>query len=446
MIPIEKIEKKVLLEIVLEMNVRMNFPLSFIGITLQQQSEDSYTGSMKCTEPAKTLNVPVEVVVTDNVVKWSINKGNWNQFEWENESEIPRSLLEEAEALKAAGKFEEALKLLAVLEAQSRHLNNTELLKEALFGQGSILFDKLKKPEEALVKLREHKEVCEQAGDRKNLMTSLWGIGLCLAGTGTQFGAALDTYHELATLSREQNNKVMLRMALGNAAEIYFEHAENPKEALTCLAEHETLCRELKDFKSLNFSLRLQAKCYMKLNYMSEAYDKYEQRIDLLKEMDWKENIPFCLTEQGYILSSLMKKFNQAFLKYEEAERACRETDNQANLKVCLQSQSYLLTHELKKYDEALEKNREWEAICLEMNDASGLTTSLANQAFILLEKKGDYEEALAKALDVEALARKFGGTDKLRESLKMQITIHKAWGEKEKAKQKKSELKELSD
>jgi tetratricopeptide (TPR) repeat protein len=444
MIAVNDLETRILKEIINEFTVRQKVQITFMEVKLNELSGNKYNGTVKCSDPSRSWEINMEAEQNDATIRWNLSDTGWYWFDSDEENKPFRKLLEEAGALKAEGKFREALERYIRLEQSGNELKNADLLLQGILDQGLVLLDDMGQNEEAAGKFREYVDLSKQLNNITHLATGLLGLAISLANMGTRFGDSLDAWEELEKLVQKEENKNILLKALKNQAQIYFSHALNYEKALEKLAIHEKISREINDKDHLEFSLELQAKCHLKLGNYNTAYTKYDELISFCKEHGKISKYIYCLVEQGYILAVHREDYKGALLKYEDAETMCLAINDKQNLKTSLQSQSYLLRHKLGGYQEALKKYVEFEVLCREFGDKPQLAISLQNQAWILLEKSGDYETAYKKSQELEKLSRETGDQENLKMSLQYQYTILKAWGDKQAAKEVKKELKSL--
>jgi len=352
------------------------------------------------------------------------------------------ALLEEAIQLREAENYSESIAKLEALELFSKEQEHLGLQIKAAQELTMIFIDFQEDIDKAIEYSAQYEILSLESGDKPNIMIAKYFYGMSLEKPGTRYGDALDKYEEAITLAKELGNKKIEIKVRGKSGDIYFIHAENYDKALADYLPFIELSRDLEDNNRLDAGLRMAELCYEKLGRNLEALASLDERLVLNEKLGNKDTISFCLVRKGYLLTKIFDKHNESLLCYEKAELVSREQNDVDNLKASLSSQAFLLYYKFDRFDEALIKYNEVEAICIQLGDEKSLLTALYNQARIYIEKKGDYENAYKKSVDLEALALKQGHKEFYVNSLENQITIHKSWGEKDKARQKKKELK----
>jgi hypothetical protein len=75
------LEKRLLLEVIEELNRKQHIPLSFLEVSLRKESSDIYKGKLKCSEPQRVFSIDIEARLKNKIVTWKTKYSEPFSFE-----------------------------------------------------------------------------------------------------------------------------------------------------------------------------------------------------------------------------------------------------------------------------------------------------------------------------------------------------------------------------
>ncbi len=437
---IEKLQDRLLWEIVNEYNIRQVASLTFIKLSLKESTDNTYDGIVQCSESSKSWDIPLKVSLDGNTINWQLNELEWFKFKVVEESQDMDSLLAEAKVLEDKGDFNGARDKFQVIEMFARKYGQKKIVIYSLISQAWISLHKLNDLNAATEKYQEADKICKAVLDKKNIKLILHDQAYLSLKKGEQ-ETALWKYGEYKRQSK--NDKLFDKFTDEMFSDIVKKDdnaAPRLERPLLEYNELRVLDKKVTDTVSRCSILWAQAMSQSGEKKYDEAVASMDQYVglnfeigDRNKVMDGLFNLGVFMYEKG--------NFEKSLEMFQGQEKYCRALADKKELKRCLHNQASILRYKLEKFEDALIKYIEAEPLCIELEDVQSLMDNLQNQVWLHYEKAGDYESAYKKSQDLEKLSRREGKKEILEFCLKYQYDILKAWGERNRLKLLKRSL-----
>lgn len=438
---IEKLEQRLLWEIVYEYNIKDVQPVSFNKVSLIETTENNYEGKVGCFTPYRKWEVPVILKIDGHTVSWQINPAEWLTFELPEESQDFETLSGKAKRLEDNGDYANARDKYQEIEMFSRKYGNKEFLAYSILSQAWLSLHKLNDMSTAAEKYTETEKICKAILDKKKIKLILHDQAYLFIKTGDQ-ESALWKYGEYKRKIKDDKvyEDFIATMYPDKVRDKDKSETHSLERPLLDYDELKALDKIVTDAVSRSSILWAQAMSHSGNKKHDEAIALMNEYVELNFKIGDEEKVMKGLHNLGAFMYE-MKKYEKALEMFASQEKFCRVLADKKSLRKCLSNQASILHYKLEKYDEAQVKYAEAEPLCLEVDDEKSLIDNLQNQMWIQYEKAGDFESAYNKSQALENLCRKNNDKVKLEFCLKYQYDILKAWGEKKKARSVKREL-----
>ncbi|MBI3610874.1 MAG: DUF4062 domain-containing protein [Nitrospirae bacterium] len=321
-----------------------------------------------------------------------------------------------------------ALLLNAHLIDQFRKANAYEDLRESLFTQENLLYQR-GDFESAISIVNEVEQICQRLCDSKGTQLAIGRRANIVAMRGNR-DEAMNLYVKMEEACRKLGDRTGLSMALGGQA-VILSAMGHLDAAMEVYKKVEALTRESGREEDLVGCLLNQAVIIENKGHLKQALQLYKKVEQSFRALGSKAGIAMALANQTAVLIKL-DELDQALLLSKAAERLIRELDKIADLQDILNNQALILNKQ-GNYQGAMEVLREIERICLEKGFQDGLERSLLNQGVVLLEH-GTPGEALRLYERVEQVCRASGNQEGLFTALHNQALFLKKEGDLDRA------------